>query len=296
MQALKYVRAEDNLEAGSGAPAEIDPTPLLGEWVNTNTATRGIEKVVIHRDGDDVFIRVFGAWSPSPCDWGEARADVLYSTGVQSSDVMAFSAAYDFGFLETRLEANLSLGLLVIANLNTFRDGSGRSNYFSREFFYYSKAIPEQAKRATRVDSMRAMRFEDHPDTQEPVEPGSIDSSPFMGDWLSTNSNTRGIARLVITADDHDGLIIHAFGACAPPFCDWGEARGGVFADGVTSKRGLAFSAVYDFGFKETYLQAKVKKGVLVVANLNRFKDGSARSNYFSREFFYRAPAKKAPL
>ena len=96
-----------------------------------------------------------------------------------------------------------------------------------------------------------------------------------------------------ITADD-DGLIIHAFGACAPPFCDWGEVRGRIFADAVTSKRGLAFSAVYDFGFKETYLQAKVKKGVLVVANLNRFKDGSPRSNYFSREFFYRTPAQKA--
>ncbi len=287
MQALKYVRAEDHLEAGSGAPAEIDPSPLLGEWVNTNTATRGIEKVVIRRDGDDVSIRVFGAWSPSPCDWGEARVDVLYSTGVQSSDVMAFSAAYDFGFLETRLEANLSLGLLVIANLNTFRDSSGRSNYFSREFFYHSKASPERLAHVG-TKTMGAMRFEDKADIEGPVPPGSIDPNPFLGDWLSTNSNTRGIARLVIAGDD-DGLIIQGSGACAPPFCDWGKARGSVFADGVASKRGLAFSAVFDFGFKETYLQAKVKKGVLVVANLNRFKDGSARSNYFSREFFYLA-------
>ena len=293
MQALKYVRAEDQLGAGSAAPAEIDPTPLLGEWINTNTATRGIEKVIITRRGDDVFIRVVGAWSPSPLDWGEARADVLYSTGVQSSDVMAFSAVYDFGFLETRLEGNLSLGLLVIANLNTFRDGSVRSNYFSREFFYHSKASPEQfANGPARPPSMSAMRFEDQPDPVEPVRPGSIDPSPFVGDWLSTNSNTRGIARLVIIGDD-DGLIIHGFGACASSSCDWSETRGSVFADGVSSKRGLAFSALYDFGFKETWLQAKVKKGVLVVANLNRFKDASARSNYFSREFFYRETARK---
>lgn len=295
MQALKYVRAEDQLGAGSATVVEIDPTPLLGEWVNTNSATRGIEKVVISRAGDGVFVRVFGAWSSSPRDWGEARADVLYSTGIQSADVMAFSAEYDFGFLKTRLEANLSLGLLVVANLNTFQDGSGRSNYFSREFFYHSKALPEQlAPVARRTDSVQAMRLEDQPDTEGPVPPGSIDPSPFLGDWLSTNSNTRGIARLVISGED-DGLRIHGFGACTPPFCDWGETRGRVFADGVASKRGLAFSAVYDFGFKETWLQAKVKKGVLVVANLNRFKDDSARSNYFSREFFYRAPAGKAP-
>lgn len=293
MQLLKYVRAEDQLGVGGAAPAEIDPTPLLGEWVNTNTATRGIEKVIISRTGDGVLIRVLGAWSPSPRDWGEARADVLYSTGVQSSDVMAFSAVYDFGFLETRLEANLSLGLLVIANLNTFMDGSVRSNYFSREFFYHSKASPEQLSHAaTRLESMHAMRFEDEPDIEEPVPSGSVDPSPFVGDWISTNSNTRGIARLVINGND-DGLIINGFGACAPSACDWGEARGSVFADGVSSKRGLAFSALYDFGFKETWLQAKVKKGVLVVANLNRFNDGSARSNYFSREFFYRVAAEK---
>lgn len=296
MQALKFVRAEDQVAAESAAPAEIDPTPLLGEWLNTNTSTRGLEKVLISRNGGDVLIRVFGAWSPLSRDWGEARADVLYSTGVQSSDVMAFTATYDFGFLETRLEANLSLGLLVIANLNTFRDRSGRSNYFSREFFYHSKATPEQvAHERTRPEPTQAMRTEDQPNIEGPLQPGSIDPSPFLGDWLSTNSKTRGIARLVITGDD-DGLIIKGFGACGSADCDWGEARGSVFADGVASKAGLAFSAVYDFGFKETYLQAKVKKGVLVVANLNRFKDESARSNYFSREFFYRAPATKAPL
>jgi hypothetical protein len=293
MQLLKYVRAEDQLGAVSATPAEIDPSPLLGEWVNTNTETRGIEKVIISRAGDGVFIRVFGAWSPSPRDWGEARADVLYSTGVQSSDVMAFSAEYDFGFLETRLEANLSLGLLVIANLNTFKDGSVRSNYFSREFFYHSKEPPEQVSHATtQLESMQAMRFEDEPDLEGPAPAGSIDPSAFVGDWISTNSNTRGIARLVVNADD-DGLIINGFGACAPSSCDWGQARGSVFADGVSSKRGLAFSALYDFGFKETWLQAKVKKGVLVVANLNRFNDGSGRANYFSREFFYRARTTK---
>jgi hypothetical protein len=64
-----------------------------------------------------------------------------------------------------------------------------------------------------------------------------------------------------------------------------------VFTDGATSSTSLAFRAFYDLGFKETILQAKVKKGVLVVANFNRFKDGSGRANYFSREFFYRAPA-----
>jgi hypothetical protein len=287
MNALKYVRAQDQLETDDNAPAEIDSSPLLGDWINTNRATRGIIRVSIRQEGGEILIRLLGASSPSPVDWGEAKVDALYSNGVKSSDAMALSATYDFGFLETRLEANLSLGLLVIANLNTFKDNSGRSNYFSREFFYRSKRQPEKwPNEDTRTPSRTSMRWEDVPDVEGPVPPGSVDPRPFLGDWFSTDIGTRGIARLTIAGDD-DGLNIRAFGACPPSLVEWGETRGRVFADGVASKRGLAFSAVYDFGFKETYLQAKIKKGVLVVANLNRFNDGSPRSNYFSREFFY---------
>ena len=291
MKTWEYVRADERLNADSGAAAEINVTPMLGEWINTNPATRGIVKVVIRRDGDDVYIRVLGASSPTPCDWGEAKVDALYATGVQSADPMALTATYDFGFLETRLEANLSLGLLVIANFNTFRDGSGRANYFSREFFYYSEGQGEPfPSGGARSGALRSMREEDVADFDGRVSPGSIDPTPFLGDWLSTNRATLGIARLTIAGDD-DGLIIQGFGACPPSACDWGETRGSVFADAVSSGRGLAFSAAYDFRFKETYLQAKVKKGVLVVANLNKFKDGSGRSDYFSREFFYQTPA-----
>jgi len=117
-----------------------------------------------------------------------------------------------------------------------------------------------------------------------------IDIAPFVGCWISTNRSTQGIAKLVVRSDG-GGLRVQAFGACTPSLREWGEVDAAVFADGTTSTAGHAFRAFYDLGFKETILQAKVKKGVLVVANFNRFKDGSRRANYFSREFFYRAPA-----
>jgi hypothetical protein len=122
------------------------------------------------------------------------------------------------------------------------------------------------------------------------IVPNRVDTAPFIGCWLSTNKGTQGIAKLVV-AGDGDGLRVQAFGACAPSLCAWGEVPANVFTDGATSSTALAFRAFYDLGFKDTILQAKVKKGVLVVANFNRFKDGSRRANYFSREFFYRAPA-----
>ena len=99
----------------------------------------------------------------------------------------------------------------------------------------------------------------------------------------------------MINGDD-DGLIINGFGACAPSPCEWGEARGSVFADGVSSKLGLAFSALYDFGFKETWLQAKVKKGVLVVANLNMFNMAALGRTTFPSEFFLQRESQKGVI
>jgi hypothetical protein len=41
----------------------------------------------------------------------------------------------DFDFMSLHLQANMSLGLLIIASFNMFKDGSGRSDYFCREFY-----------------------------------------------------------------------------------------------------------------------------------------------------------------
>jgi hypothetical protein len=117
-----------------------------------------------------------------------------------------------------------------------------------------------------------------------------IDPGIFAGDWTTTNQQTQGIARLIVRERDGQ-LLVRAFGATPPTLCDWGEAPAAVFADGPDSVAPRAFTARFDLGFKEVSLQAKVKKGVLVVANFNRFNDDSGRAPFFSREFFYRAPA-----
>jgi hypothetical protein len=138
MGSVKYTREEDHIpaDAQKGAAGSIDVTPFVGIWVNTNAKSKGISRVVVDRAGDGLTVDVFGACDGSPRDWGEVKVDFVYAKSAGSQEPMAFSARYDFGFMETRLEANLSLGLLVIAGLNKFKDDSGRSNYFSREFFH----------------------------------------------------------------------------------------------------------------------------------------------------------------
>jgi hypothetical protein len=141
-----------------------------------------------------------------------------------------------------------------------------------------------------RMTPVNTMPIEELLDAADPLSPNRVDTAPFIGCWVSTNRQTQGIAKVVVVGDG-DSLRVQAFGASSPSLLAWGEVKATVFADGAASTTGLAFRAFYDLGFKETILQAKVKKGVLVVANFNRFKDGSGRANYFSREFFYRAPA-----
>ncbi|HET9867314.1 MAG TPA: hypothetical protein VFQ06_08490, partial [Nitrospira sp.] len=43
-------------------------------------------------------------------------------------------------------------------------------------------------------------------------------------------------------------------------------------------------------------LQANTKAGVLVVVGLVEFRDGSGRSNFFDREFYYRSAVAYPPL
>lgn len=131
MKSLQYMRSGERAEAGG----VISPAPLLGTWLNTNNSTQGILRAVLSGSGRDVRLRIVAAGDPSPRDWGETGAAV-FATDTGSTEAMAFSAFYDFGFMETHLQAHVRQGVLIIAKFDRFKDNSGRSNYFSKEFFY----------------------------------------------------------------------------------------------------------------------------------------------------------------
>ena len=134
MATLQSTRAEDLLETAAPGGA-LDPEPLLGVWINTNPEPRGMVRVVLGRRGAALTVRVFGAGSPVPIDWGEVEGEV-FAKDVKSREAMAFAARYDFGFLRVDFQANVKQGVLVVASFNEFRDASGRASYFTREFFY----------------------------------------------------------------------------------------------------------------------------------------------------------------
>lgn len=133
MESFKYVKAEDRV-TGNGHTIILERLP--GIWLNTNNASRGIVKIIIAARGKGLAARAFGADDPVPRDWGEVEADNIYAGSISSNIAAGFSAWYRFEFSETHLQANWNQGLLVLASFTTFKDGSKRTNYFSREFFH----------------------------------------------------------------------------------------------------------------------------------------------------------------
>jgi len=138
---LRYAREADRLDQTPPPAGPLDVSPLLGTWINTNPGSRGIVRFVLGSRDGVLTVRAFGAGLTEGTeeperDWGEVDAERIYTDGMTSGNVMSFTARYDFGFLESHLQANMNLGLLVVAGYNTFTDGSGRSSYFSREFYH----------------------------------------------------------------------------------------------------------------------------------------------------------------
>jgi hypothetical protein len=137
MATLEFTRTEDRLsdETAPGGAMAVDAEPLVGTWLNTDKKTRGIVRLFLTLNGGALKVRAFGACDPAPCDWGEVQG-AAFSSGVSSNEGMAFTALFDFGFMETLLAVYLKGGILVLDSFNTFNDDSGRANYFSREFFH----------------------------------------------------------------------------------------------------------------------------------------------------------------
>jgi hypothetical protein len=113
----------------------IDPSPLLGEWINYDQQTRNILRLTLASSGGRVTVRVLGAALPEPIDWGETAAEP-FAGAVDSEEAVGFKAFYDVGFLRTMLVSYLNKRLLVVDAYTVFHDGSGRSSYFARDHFY----------------------------------------------------------------------------------------------------------------------------------------------------------------
>jgi hypothetical protein len=126
-------KAPSHIPGAGAAPAAIvSPSPLVGTWTNVNAATNDIVKVVIAASGGGISVDVFGACSPTPCNWGTV-AGISYAATVSSVPAVAFSAQYALGFAKSSVTGHLQGKELIIETFTEFTDGSGRSNLYTTD-------------------------------------------------------------------------------------------------------------------------------------------------------------------
>jgi hypothetical protein len=287
MATLQCSRLNDQWPGGSPSIGRPDLSPALGTWFNCNLNSGEIVSLTLEEGNDGLILRAFGAADSSQRDWGETAA-LPHVSSLGSREVSGFTAHYDFGFMETQIAANLKYGVLVIQSYNTFRDGSGRPDYFVREFFHQNLTRENpvvhgagDADAAAIPCRMASDYPRDHPDNH----PAIVDLSTLLGSWRNTYRNSKGIHRAVL-AREGERFMFHAWGIGCDE--DWGQVPVVPHATHVTSREPAGFFARYDFGFSELSLAANEAKGLLIIAAYSTFRDASARSNYFAREFFYR--------
>lgn len=124
----KLTAAESSLTPVLAPVSTLNASALTGTWINTTSS--GIVKVQIMSFYNMLFVRVHGSCTPTPCDWGWVPA-VGYAANVSSTKIIAFTAKYDESFVERIVTGHITNGKLVVETYSVFKDGSGRSNYYS---------------------------------------------------------------------------------------------------------------------------------------------------------------------
>jgi hypothetical protein len=230
------------LFVGAGV-ATAAPADFIGDWRSANPETRGIVRTVVTSSGSGLSVQVFGACSPSPCNWGVVPLRT-YGSNVSDGDHKFGGANYDKGFARTSLTFHLlSWNQMEVRSYTEFTDGSGRQSYASRELLVRSPA-------------------------------------GFVGSWRSADPATRGIVRTVI-APSGSGLSVQVFGACSPSPCNWGSVPLATYGSNVSDDNHTLGRATYNHGFaRRTLTFELLSSNRMQISSYTEFTDGSGRQPY----------------
>lgn len=120
------------------------------------------------------------------------------------------------------------------------------------------------------------------------ISPVFAAPADFIGTWVNTNSNTRGITRLVVTNAGGNKLNIQVFGKCSPTDCDWGKESLVTYGSNVQDTNHRSATAIYKKGFSDTIVTLNVRGRQIDLQSFTQFLDQSGRQNYSSNEVFRR--------
>lgn len=131
---MEFAQISDRVEIDASKAHVMDVSGLRGVWINSNPNTIGIVRMVMTEANGKLSLQVFAIGADDLIEWGTAPVQI-YGSAPSSDAAAGFSCLFDFGFAESFLQGMIMKGLLVLAELRTFKDDSKRADYFVREYF-----------------------------------------------------------------------------------------------------------------------------------------------------------------
>lgn len=80
------------------------------------------------------------------------------------------------------------------------------------------------AKGGKITDTTIALKF-NKPADKAGLMSAALTLASLVGTWVNVNAATQDIVKIVLT-NNGGSLGVHAFGACSPTPCDWGQVPG----------------------------------------------------------------------
>jgi hypothetical protein len=119
-----------------GIPVRLDPAAMAGHFVNTKAADPDLLDVTIRDDGQGgCWLRLRGNTPRGPVDWGEVTGQLFTCIEEDSRLSLTLRAVFQLDPMDVIVQVRNNKGVTVIATFAAWKDGSGRANYFTREFF-----------------------------------------------------------------------------------------------------------------------------------------------------------------
>ncbi|HEY7484267.1 MAG TPA: hypothetical protein VH912_07360 [Streptosporangiaceae bacterium] len=258
----------DDRVAGSAA---ANSPGLDGDWASVTRLSHGVSRIRTSRTDEGFIVHAYGGGEPRPGAWGETPADGVFA--LRSGAGYAFMATFEGPATITHLQTNLVHGVMGVHAFHRFTDGSGRRDYYTREFF-----VPAIGGRS-----------DDQGGAEQGFPPalltGANSPDSLLGHWSVLDPANMNISALDLELADGK-LTVLAFGADPNQPVDWAATATHLYADAAKPEGPPAFLATFDLGDRRVHLQARDYNGILVGAQYIEFTDDSGRSDYFTRDCF----------
>lgn len=131
---MQFAQIYDRVEIDAGTVGPIDISALIGTWINSNPETTGITRLFVTEAAGKPMLEVQAIGPDGLINWGTTEVKV-FAASPTSRVGTGFTCLYDFGFAETLLQGMILKGLTVLSQFHSFKDDSGRVDYFLREYF-----------------------------------------------------------------------------------------------------------------------------------------------------------------